>query len=391
MDLSWLEDWLQPPDSGGAEADLNELLATGGGLEDDFETPPEEPAEEIPTADESEAELLGQIRSLYNTPAISRPAAYRPATPSVGEAYHAPTRTSSPSAGKGSDAARAAHHYLQDRHGLSAEAAAGIVGNLMQESGINTHAVGDGGKARGLAQWHPDRWAGVVNAARKAGADPYDTNFQLDYILSEPGESARMLKRVQGAKTAREAAYAFAQSYERPARIEDIRLQNAESLLRQQGGSAIRSYIQNEDSGLMDVLELLDPTGITSWDDVYRSAVDPNQSKLDTGLEVLGALPLLGKVGRGIKVAKGMNTVENAHKLLQPLIQAGNYLDEVIPLAKEVERLTTPAVKFKPGNAPAYYNAAADGLNLFNTGTAGAGALSHLRTHQQGGSLITVE
>jgi hypothetical protein len=37
--------------------------------------------------------------------------------------------------------------------------AAGIIGNLMQESGLNPNAVGDGGAAYGMAQWHPDRQA----------------------------------------------------------------------------------------------------------------------------------------------------------------------------------------------------------------------------------------
>ena len=37
--------------------------------------------------------------------------------------------------------------------------AAGIIGNLMQESGLNPNAIGDGGAAYGMAQWHPDRQA----------------------------------------------------------------------------------------------------------------------------------------------------------------------------------------------------------------------------------------
>ena len=37
--------------------------------------------------------------------------------------------------------------------------AAGIIGNLMQESGLDPNAKGDGGSAYGMAQWHPDRQA----------------------------------------------------------------------------------------------------------------------------------------------------------------------------------------------------------------------------------------
>jgi len=50
--------------------------------------------------------------------------------------------------------------------GWSKEQSAGIVSNLVAESGLRQNAVGDGGKAYGVAQWHPDRqaafkkWAG---------------------------------------------------------------------------------------------------------------------------------------------------------------------------------------------------------------------------------------
>jgi hypothetical protein len=36
--------------------------------------------------------------------------------------------------------------------GWSKEQSAGLVGNLIVESGLRTDAVGDGGKARGVAQ-----------------------------------------------------------------------------------------------------------------------------------------------------------------------------------------------------------------------------------------------
>src|SRR5919199_4021508 len=43
--------------------------------------------------------------------------------------------------------------------GMSPAGAAGIVGNLFVESGVNPRVTpGDGGIARGIAQWHPDRW-----------------------------------------------------------------------------------------------------------------------------------------------------------------------------------------------------------------------------------------
>lgn len=43
--------------------------------------------------------------------------------------------------------------------GYSKQQAAAIVGNLMQESGLNIKACGDRGLAYGIAQWHPGRQA----------------------------------------------------------------------------------------------------------------------------------------------------------------------------------------------------------------------------------------
>lgn len=64
---------------------------------------------------------------------------------------------------------------------------------------------------------------------------------------------------------------------------------------------------QNPDSNLENILEIVDPTGISSWDDVYRSYKQSGMSP-ETYLEIVGALPLLGKVGKlakpGIHLAK---------------------------------------------------------------------------------------
>src|SRR5260364_215450 len=46
-----------------------------------------------------------------------------------------------------------------EQKGWTHKQAAGIVANLKIESGLNPNAVGDGGKAYGIAQWHPPRQA----------------------------------------------------------------------------------------------------------------------------------------------------------------------------------------------------------------------------------------
>ncbi len=95
--------------------------------------------------------------------------------------------------------------------------AAGIVGNLQAESGPNmkTNAVGDGGKAYGIAQWHPDRQA---NFKRAYGKDIRQAGFkeQLAFVQWElentERKAAAMLRK---AETPQQAAWAFDEYYER--------------------------------------------------------------------------------------------------------------------------------------------------------------------------------
>jgi hypothetical protein len=61
-----------------------------------------------------------------------------------------------------------------------------------------------------------------------------------------------------------------------------------------------------EDSDFEDVLEFVDPTGLSSWDDVYRAVKDPSVSIPEAGLEAFGAVPLIGKSGKILKGAKSL-------------------------------------------------------------------------------------
>jgi hypothetical protein len=54
------------------------------------------------------------------------------------------------------------------------------------------------------------------------------------------------------------------------------------------------------DSNLENIFEIVDPTGISSWDDIYRSYKETGMSP-QTGLEIFGALPMLGKAGKAGK------------------------------------------------------------------------------------------
>lgn len=63
---------------------------------------------------------------------------------------------------------------LLQNMGFSRNAALGIVGNIAQESRFDPAAVGDGGAAFGLAQWHKDR---VEHIKKKFGIDVRTADF----------------------------------------------------------------------------------------------------------------------------------------------------------------------------------------------------------------------
>jgi len=117
--------------------------------------------------------------------------------------------------------------------GWTKEQAAGIVGNLQAESGANlrTNAVGDGGRAYGLAQWHPDRQAKFKRAfgkdIRSAGFQEQLAFVQWEFEHDERKAAAEIRKTT----TAKAAAAAMDQYYERSSGAHRaVRIANANNL-----------------------------------------------------------------------------------------------------------------------------------------------------------------
>jgi len=112
--------------------------------------------------------------------------------------------------------------------GWTEEQSAGIVANLIRESSLNAKAVGDGGKAFGIAQWHPDRQA---DFRKWAGKDIRESSVEeqlafVDFELRRGKERAAGDK-IKAALTREEAAAAASRYYERPADREGEQLQRA--------------------------------------------------------------------------------------------------------------------------------------------------------------------
>lgn len=112
------------------------------------------------------------------------------------------------------DAAR----YLVIKGGFTEEQASGLIGNFMWESsGLNPRAVGDSGQARGIAQWHPDRYAGLLELSQQSGKDPNTVEAQLDWVIEELNTTeASAGDRIRNATSAAQAALICMTYYERP-------------------------------------------------------------------------------------------------------------------------------------------------------------------------------
>ena len=101
--------------------------------------------------------------------------------------------------------------------GWTREQAIGIAANLEKESSWDHQAVGDNGKAYGLAQHHGDRQA---NFKRKFGKDMRKASFreQLEFVNYEltDGTEKGAGRRLRNAASAAEAAAIVSRYYERP-------------------------------------------------------------------------------------------------------------------------------------------------------------------------------
>ena len=134
-----------------------------------------------------------------------------PAAPSGG------TVNSSGKRPGGSAEEAAAIAYFQSQ-GWTKEQAVGLAANIKRESAFDPTAVGDNGRAYGLAQWHPDRQAEFQKRFGKSikGSTLQEQLAFMHYELTEGNEKGAGAKLRQ-AQTAADAAGVVSRYYERPA------------------------------------------------------------------------------------------------------------------------------------------------------------------------------
>lgn len=190
-----------------------------------------------------------------------------------------------------------AYSYLRSA-GLSDGAAVGVVGNLIAESGLSTTIKGDGGKATGLAQWHPDRWGNLVSWARARGKDPNSLETQLGYAVVEAQTptGGNVWGRLKGVTDPVVASALWMRLFERPA-------DQSDAAARRRAQRGIEALKDSEGIDWKKVaVSALDPLGIGSkvlgvGGDVVQAASDPVVTGLQAAAGTLtdGLKPLLAK------------------------------------------------------------------------------------------------
>jgi Phage tail lysozyme/D-alanyl-D-alanine carboxypeptidase len=172
-----------------------------------------------------------------------------------------PTSTAStPLSGNGNQ--QQAYNYFVGK-GLTPVQSAAIVGNLMQESGVNPSSVEGGGlPGRGIAQWSVNgRWKGVLALAQLQGLPPTTLSVQLDFMWQELNSSySGALASLKTQTDIAGATTAFEQQYE-AAGLPDMstRISDAQKILAQYGSP----------------YSLAGPTGVTSTSPTTTTSTIP--------------------------------------------------------------------------------------------------------------------
>lgn len=182
------------------------------------------------------------------------------------------------------------NRYRQD--GLTDAEAAGMTGNIAQESSFDTGAVsGDGYGTKGLIQWDGDRYARFEKWCDDNGRDPSDWRAQVDYSVeelktTEPDALRRMRERGDDL-TPEEAARIIREDYERPdpAQANDAHRMDVARRVYDQGGrrqsAALDDGEASRSSGGGDgVIETGDRGGNLNFDEPAPS--DRVQAMRDT-------------------------------------------------------------------------------------------------------------
>lgn len=141
-------------------------------------------------------------------------------------------------------------NYLIKQMGFNDVQAAGVMGNIQQESGFDPKAVNPSSGAYGIIQWLGGRKTNLESLASQRGVEPSDLGVQLDHMKRElEGDyRSKVLDPLKRAGSTKEAADIWLRHFEIPCvgdsaeqcfadELNDTRLPNAETILKEYTGS----------------------------------------------------------------------------------------------------------------------------------------------------------
>lgn len=150
----------------------------------------------------------------------------------------------------GSNNVQIAFNFLNGKDGIKPYQAAGLVGNFMQESGVNlnTSALNSIG-AFGIAQWLGGRKDRLIDYATSQGKEATDLKIQLEFVMIElNGSESAAFKQILATTNVDEAARAVEKYYERSGgSAVEQRVAYSQDVLRLYGGTNVIDNVVNND------------------------------------------------------------------------------------------------------------------------------------------------
>lgn len=178
----------------------------------------------------------------------------------------------------GSQAAGPVIDYLRSK-GISETIATGIAANIQKESQFNSKAVGDGGQAYGLLQWHKPRQEDFSKYLGK-DIEASTATEQLDFLVHEitKGKEKAKFEKVKLSQTAYEAGSSFSREVVRPGVEEEVKEREAK-----ERGELAESYVRSppKDVSSAPVVDLSDPAVWARVQKELKQSERPQESMLD--------------------------------------------------------------------------------------------------------------
>ncbi|TKC77968.1 hypothetical protein FAZ69_32340 [Trinickia terrae] len=127
-----------------------------------------------------------------------------------------------------SDPAKAIADNLEQKFGLNATQAAGVLGNLQQESGLqgdinqggakgapSSNFADDNGNGWGLAQWGGTRKQGEIDYAKQNGLDPGSLQANIGFMDKELStDYSKTISDIKNTSSTDQAAMVWDKDYE---------------------------------------------------------------------------------------------------------------------------------------------------------------------------------